>query len=51
MAQVQAQATLYCKQGGSVKVYGVGLVVEDDGSAACVIGYGPRGAVGMPAAD
>ena len=48
MAQVQAQATLYCKPGGSDKVYGVGLVVEDDDSAACVIGYGPRGAVGKP---
>ena len=48
MTQVQAQAALYCKQGGSDKVYGLGLVVEDDGSAVCVIGYGPRGAVGKP---
>ncbi len=46
--QVQAQAALYCKQGGSDKVYGLALVVEEDGSAVCVIGYGPRGAVGKP---
>ena len=31
MAQVQATALLYCRQGGSDKVYGVGLIIEDDG--------------------
>ncbi len=46
--QGQAVATLYCKQGSSDKVYGLGLVIADESNAVCVIGYGPRGAVGKP---